>query len=200
MCACTHTSACVPGQFDGVIQGSGEQQAVILPVEGQSSDLFAVDGDILTGLHVDNAHLLYAKSWIRKQTIRTGQWQSGTNKKHLQMVTMWGITALNQITGGNSRNPDSRTSTDTWGCADTFKIWHRTCFSNYLIISVQYDLTQKFVYDTNSLQKPCRLKVQQHLNLLLVFLLLSQMQLLTPSSRASASHPIFKIPSLIYFI
>lgn len=146
----SHTRTCVPGQFDGVIQGSREQQ-VILPVEGQSSDLFAVDGDILTGLHVDNAHFLYAKSWIRKQTIRNGQWQSGTNKKHLQMVTLWGITALNQIVEENSRHPDSRTSTETWGCADIFKIWHMTCFSQLLdhFCSIWFD-TKMCFNETNS--------------------------------------------------
>lgn len=46
------------GEFDGVIQGCGEQQAVVLSVEGQASDLLGVDGNILTGLHVHHTHLL----------------------------------------------------------------------------------------------------------------------------------------------
>lgn len=50
---------CVPGQLDGVVQRSRQQQTVILSVEGQTSDLFTVDGDVLTRLHVDHTHLLH---------------------------------------------------------------------------------------------------------------------------------------------
>lgn len=50
---------CVPGQFDGVVQSSRQQQTVVLSVEGQTSDLFTVDGNVLTRLHVDDAHLLH---------------------------------------------------------------------------------------------------------------------------------------------
>lgn len=49
----------VPGQFDSVVQCSRQQQAVVLSVEGQTSDLFTVDGNILTGFHVHHAHLLH---------------------------------------------------------------------------------------------------------------------------------------------
>lgn len=49
----------VPGQFNGVVQCGRQQQTVVLSVETQTSDLFAVDGDILTRLHVDHAHLLH---------------------------------------------------------------------------------------------------------------------------------------------
>lgn len=59
-------SPCSPGQFYGVVQRSRQQQTVILPVEGQTSDLFAVDGDILTGFHVDHAHLLHPAAWNQR--------------------------------------------------------------------------------------------------------------------------------------
>lgn len=49
----------VPGQFDSVVQCSRQQQAVVLPVEGQTSDLFAVDGNVLTRPHVHHTDLLY---------------------------------------------------------------------------------------------------------------------------------------------
>ena len=58
---------CLPGEFDGAVQACRQQQAVLLPVEGQSSDLLAVDGDVLAGLHGHGAHLLDAESWNGKQ-------------------------------------------------------------------------------------------------------------------------------------
>lgn len=50
---------CTPGQFDGVVQRSRQQQTVVLSVKGQTSDLFAVDRNVLAGFHVDHAHLLH---------------------------------------------------------------------------------------------------------------------------------------------
>lgn len=49
----------VPGEFDSVVQGCRQQQAVVLSVEGQASDLFTVDGNVLTRLHVYNTHLFH---------------------------------------------------------------------------------------------------------------------------------------------
>lgn len=49
----------VPGEFDSVVQGCRQQQAVVLSVEGQAPDLFTVDGNVLTRLHVYNTHLFH---------------------------------------------------------------------------------------------------------------------------------------------
>ena len=46
-----------------MVQGGGEHQAIVARVEGEAADLLAVDGDVLTGLHVHRADLLHPVAW-----------------------------------------------------------------------------------------------------------------------------------------
>ncbi len=52
-----------PGEFDSVVEGRREQKAVLLSAEGQTSDLFGVDGNILTRFESHSADLLHTEAW-----------------------------------------------------------------------------------------------------------------------------------------
>lgn len=52
----------IPGELDGVIEGSRKQQAILLSVEGKASDLFNVDGNVLTGFEIHSADFFHPKS------------------------------------------------------------------------------------------------------------------------------------------
>lgn len=51
-----------PGEFEGVVEGRRQQKAVLVSAEGQTSDLFGVDGNILTRFESRSADLLHTEA------------------------------------------------------------------------------------------------------------------------------------------
>lgn len=52
----------VPGELDSIIEGSWKQKAILLSVEGKASDLFNVDGNIMTGFEIHSADFFHPKA------------------------------------------------------------------------------------------------------------------------------------------
>lgn len=52
----------VPGELDSIIKGSRKHEAILLSVEGKASDLFNVDGNVMTGFEIHSADFFHSKA------------------------------------------------------------------------------------------------------------------------------------------
>lgn len=52
----------IPGELDSIIEGSRKQYTILLSVEGKTSDLFNVDGNVMTSLKIHSAHFFHPKA------------------------------------------------------------------------------------------------------------------------------------------
>lgn len=52
----------IPGELDSIIKGSRKHKAILLSVEGKASDLFNVDGNVMTGFEIHSADFFHSKA------------------------------------------------------------------------------------------------------------------------------------------